>query len=67
MFSQMLEDTHNGAFDNPYYRYGIAEGAMLVQYNEQLKDQIPAEAIEAVDETMAAIAAGEVEVEFVPE
>lgn len=67
MFKQMLEDTHSGTFDNPYYRYGIAEGAMLVQYNEQLKEQIPAEAIEAVDETMAAIAAGEVEVEFVPE
>ena len=33
----------------------------------KLKEQIPTEAIEAVDQTMAAIAAGEVEVEFVPE
>jgi simple sugar transport system substrate-binding protein/basic membrane protein A len=67
MFTQMLEDTHAGTFDNPYYRFGIAEGAMLVQYNEQLKGQIPAEAIEAVDQAMEDIAAGELEVEFVPE
>ncbi len=67
LFSQMLEDTRSDSFDNPYYRFGIAEGAMEVGYNEALKDQIPAEAVDAVDQTMAAIAAGEVEVEFVPE
>lgn len=67
MFSKMLEDTHNGTFDNPYYRFGIAEGAMLVQYNDQLKDKIPAEAIEAVDKTMKDIAAGTLKVEFVPQ
>ncbi len=67
MFSKMLEDTHSKSFDNPYYRFGIAEGAMLVTYNDGLKDKIPAEAIEAVDKTMADIAAGKVEVEFVPE
>lgn len=67
MFAQMLKDTQAETFDNPYYRFGIAEGAMLVQYNEGLKDKIPAEAVEAVDKTMADIAAGEVEVLFVPE
>lgn len=67
LFSQMLEDTHNGTFDNPYYRFGIAEGAMLVQYNEQLKDKIPAEAVAAVDKAMKDIAAGTLKVEFVPQ
>lgn len=67
LFGQMLADTLDGSFDNPYYRYGIAEDAMRVEYNENLKDQIPAEAIQAVDQTMADIAAGTVEVEFVPE
>lgn len=67
MFTQMLDDTHNKSFDNPFYRFGIAEGAMLVQYNDGLKDKIPAEAIEAVDKAMEDIASGKLEVEFVPE
>ena len=67
MFNQMLADTAAGTFDNPYYTYGLAEGAMLVDYNEALKDQIPAEAIEAVDQILAQVAAGEFEVPFVPE
>ncbi len=67
MFAKMLEQTHDKSFDAPYYRYGIAEGAMLVQYNEGLKSKIPAEAITAVDKAMADIAAGTLEVEFVPE
>ena len=67
LFSQMLEDTHNGTFDNPYYRFGIAEGAMLVEYNEALKESIPSEAIIAADKAMQEIANGTLEVEFVPE
>ncbi|HEC21546.1 MAG TPA: BMP family ABC transporter substrate-binding protein [Chloroflexi bacterium] len=67
LFAQMLEDTHNGTFDNPFYRFGVAEGAMLVEYNEALMDQIPQEAIDAVAETMDGIAAGEIEVPFIPE
>jgi len=67
LFSQMLEDTHAGTFDNPFYRFGIAEGAMLVGYNEGLKDKIPAEAIEAAKKAMQDIADGNLTVEFVPE
>ncbi len=67
MFAQMLEDTHNKSFDNPYYRFGIAEGAMQVEYNEGLKDKIPAEATEAVDKAMADITAGSLEIPFIPE
>ncbi len=67
MFAQMLADTHDGSFDNPFYRFGIAESAMLVELNEQLQDSISPEAIEAMEAAMQAIAAGELVVEFVPE
>lgn len=67
MFIQMLEDTHAGTFDAPYYRYGVAEGAMQIQFNEALLDQIPAEAVEAANQAMADIAAGTIEVPFIPE
>lgn len=67
MFTQMLDETGKGTFDNPFYEYGIAEGAMLVTYNEKLKDQIPAEAIKAVDAAMADVKAGKLEVPFIPE
>lgn len=67
LFTEMLTQTLNKKFDNPYYRFGIAEGAMQISYNENLKDKIPAEAIQAVDKTMADIAAGKFTVEFVPE
>jgi simple sugar transport system substrate-binding protein/basic membrane protein A len=67
MFADMLAQTLDGSFDNPFYRYGVADGAMLYTYNEGLKGQIPAEAIEAADAAFKAIAAGELVVEFVPE
>jgi basic membrane protein A len=67
LFAKMLADTQNKTFDNPYYRFGIAEGAMLIKYNEGLQDKIPAEAVTAVNKTMEDIKAGKVKVEFVPE
>jgi simple sugar transport system substrate-binding protein/basic membrane protein A len=67
MFRQMLADTLAGTFDAPWYDYGIKQDAMLVTYNDDLKDQIPAEAIEASEKAMADIKAGDLIVEFVPE
>ena len=67
MFRQMLADTLAGTFDSPWYDYGIKQGAMLVTYNDGLKDQIPAEAIEAAEKAMADIESGALTVEFVPE
>jgi len=67
MFAQMLAETHDGSFDNPFYRFGIAEGAMLIDLNEQLKDSVPHEAIEAMEQAMQDITDGKLEVEFVPE
>ena len=46
MFSKMLEDTHNGTFNGPWYRYGVADGAMVLKYNPDLKSKIPAEAVD---------------------
>ena len=67
MFAQMLQETHDGTFDNPYYRFGIADGAMLVDLNEGLKGSIPPEAITAMEQAMKDIADGKLVVEFVPE
>jgi len=67
IFAQMLEDTQAGTFDNPFYTYGIAEGAMLYTYNEALKDQVPAEAVEAAQKSFDDIKSGAFEVPFVPE
>ena len=67
LFTKMLADTRNGTFDNPWYRYGIAEDAMQLKYNEALKGKIPPEALKAADQAMADIKAGKVKVEFVPE
>jgi len=67
LFSQMLKDIHADSFDNSFYRYGVAEGAMLVTYNQELKDRIPAQALEAVEKALADIAAGTLTVPFVPE
>jgi simple sugar transport system substrate-binding protein/basic membrane protein A len=67
LFAQMLQDTQEGTFDNPWYVPGIAEGAMLYTLNEGLVDQIPPEAIEAAETAFEEIKAGTFEVPFVPE
>jgi basic membrane protein A and related proteins len=67
LFRQMLADTLSGNFDNPHYRFGVAEGAMLVGYNEGLQAGIPADALADVQAAIDAIASGELEVPFVPE
>ena len=67
MFAQMLADTQSGKFNNPWYRFGVAEGAMTVTYNDALKSKIPADAIKALDKAMADIKAGTLKVPFVPQ
>jgi basic membrane protein A and related proteins len=66
MFTKMLEDTHNGAFNGPWYRYGVADGAMVLKYNPTLKSKVPADVLAAADQAMADIKAGKLKVEFVP-
>ena len=67
MFQEMMEQTLNGSFDNPYYRFGVAEGGLDILVNPALADKIPAEAMEQVEAAKAQIVSGEFEVPFVPE
>jgi simple sugar transport system substrate-binding protein/basic membrane protein A len=67
LFSKMLAQTTDKSFNAPWYRYGIAEGAMQLKYNDALKSKIPAEAIKAADQAMADIKDGKLKVEFVPQ
>lgn len=67
IFSEMLRMTLDGTFDNPLLQFGVQEGAMLFTVNENLKDVIPAEALEAANEAMELIRTGELVVEFVPQ
>jgi basic membrane protein A len=67
LFAQMLKDTQAGTFNNPWYRFGIAEGAMTVTYNDALKSKIPADAVKAMDQALADVKSGKVKVPFVPQ
>ena len=67
IFTDLLQMTLDGTFDNPVMQYGVAEGAMLFSVNEGLMDSIPPEALQAAEEAMEQIKAGELIVEFVPE
>lgn len=67
MFTAMLEQTKDGTFDGPYYRFGVADGAMHLVINEELAGEVPPEAIEAANQAMDDIASGAIEVPFVPE
>jgi simple sugar transport system substrate-binding protein/basic membrane protein A len=67
MFRDMLQQTQDGTFDAPYYRYGIKEGALDISINPGLADVIPAEALEQVEAAKAQIQSGEFEVPFVPQ
>jgi simple sugar transport system substrate-binding protein/basic membrane protein A len=67
IFVQMLQDTLAGTFDNPFYDFGVQEGAMLYTYNENLKSEIPQEAIDAAESAFEDIKSGELEVPFIPE
>ncbi len=66
MFTKMLQDTQNGTFNGPYYRFGVAEGAMTLKYNDAIKSKIPPDALKAADQALADIKAGKLKVDFVP-
>jgi basic membrane protein A len=67
LFEDMLTQTAEGTFDGPWYQYAIPEGAFELLINEALADQIPAEAIEAIEAATAQIAGGELVVPYVIE
>ncbi len=67
IYDAISVDTAAGSFDNPYYQFGVAAGALDIVINEALAESIPAEAIAAIDEARAAIQDGSLVVPFVPE
>ncbi|MEN6410847.1 MAG: BMP family ABC transporter substrate-binding protein, partial [Anaerolineaceae bacterium] len=67
IFQKMLDDVRNGAFNSPWYNFGVKEGAMLYTINPDLKDKIPADAITAADQAIQDIKDGKLTVPYVPE
>ncbi len=39
MFTKMLDQTLDGTFDNPWYDYGVPQGALKIKYNDALKSR----------------------------
>ncbi|RIK39378.1 MAG: BMP family ABC transporter substrate-binding protein [Chloroflexi bacterium] len=67
VFEDMIQRTLDGSFDAPFYQYGVREGAFDVTVNPALADQVPAEALEAMEAAKAQILSGELEVPYVPQ
>lgn len=67
MFTKMMEQTKGGTFDNPWYAYGVPEGALKLKFNDALKSKIPADALAAADKAFADVQSGKFVVPFVPE
>jgi simple sugar transport system substrate-binding protein/basic membrane protein A len=67
MFEQMMKDTQAGAFDNPWYVFGVKEGAMQLVYNPALKDKVPQAALDEIDAVSQQIADGSFTVPYIPE
>lgn len=67
IFEAMYEKTVDGSFDNEWFDFGLADGALDIVINSELQDQVPQEALDAIDEARAAIEDGTLEVPFIPE
>lgn len=67
LFQQMLNDTAAGSFADQFYKLAVPEGVIQVDVPAEFQDEVGEDVIKAIDETKAQIAAGEVEVPFVPQ
>ncbi len=67
IFETMAGQTADGSFGGTFYQFGVAEDALDIVLNPALIDQIPDEALTAIDEARAAIKDGSLEVPFVPQ
>lgn len=67
IYDAISADTAEGTFDNPYYQFGVAAGALDIVVNEALIEQISEEAQAAIEEARAAIQDGSLVVPFIPE
>jgi len=66
VFNQMLADIEAGEFANKYYQLGVAENVVQVEVNPAVKEKLGDETLQAIEETRAQIASGQLEVPFVP-
>lgn len=67
MFEKMMEDTQAGTFDNPWYVFGVKEGALKLVYNPALKDKVPQAALDEIDAVTKKISDGSFTVPYIPE
>lgn len=67
MARQMMADTQAGSVDGTYYNFGMPQGAFELQYNPELKDQIPQEAFDMIEKVTGEIESGEFVVPFIGE
>ena len=63
----MYNKTVDGTFDNEWMAFGVSDGALNVVINPALADQIPEEAVDAIEEARTAIIDGSLQVLFIPE
>ncbi|NJL38212.1 MAG: BMP family ABC transporter substrate-binding protein [Leptolyngbyaceae cyanobacterium RM2_2_4] len=66
LFQQMLDDTAAGTFADQFYNLAIPEGVIQVEVSPAFQDEVGEEVLKSVEETKEQIAAGELEVPFVP-
>ena len=67
LFLQMLEQTKDGTFDNPFFQLGMKQGSVQVVLNKALESKIPAEAMTTMNKAIADILSGAFEVPYIPE
>lgn len=67
IFQIMLDQTHAGTFNAPWYSFGVKEGGVELKWNDSMKSQVPPEAVKAVEQAIADIKSGKFVVEYVPE
>lgn len=67
LFSQMLEDTADGEFGGQFYNLGVPEDVIQVEITAEFQDDVGEDTLSSVKSTEEDIAAGEIEVPFVPQ
>jgi simple sugar transport system substrate-binding protein/basic membrane protein A len=66
LFQQMLDDTAGDTFADQFYKLAVPEGVIQVEVTSEFQDEVGDEIMASLEQTKEQIAAGEVEVPFVP-
>jgi len=65
IFNAFVKDVETGKFDNAWYDFGVAEGAVDIAINPAFKDKIGKDALDAIDKAKADVASKKLEIPFV--